>query len=365
VASFGADLAFTLASSPTPPAIRVIAVDEHPGVRRPYPSEVFGTIAASDPSSYRYAAQLVNDLGPDLVLLQHEFQIFGGDGCDHLTRFLSELRRPLISVLHTVLAAPEEGHRRTIAALEQRSRRLITLTEAGRRVLHEVYRVPRDKISLIPHGVPDLPMAADGAHDKKWLGLEGRSVVLTFGLLSPGKGIETTIAALPRIMERHRDVVFLVVGATHPAVKAVEGEAYRASLERLAEQLGVAEQVRFEDRFVSNDELERYLSAADVFVTPYAQEQQVSSGVLAYAMAAGKPIVSTAYPCAKELLADGRGSLVPVNEASAMAEAIRRLLDNPAASSAMGRRAYRFARGRTWTRIGPRYLAVAELALDA
>jgi glycosyltransferase involved in cell wall biosynthesis len=326
-----------------------------------YPEAVRLELEQEDCSSYQRAAEFLNFNGNDLVCLQHEYGIFGGPAGRHILTLLRRLRMPLVTTLHTVLREPDRNQRAVLEEIAQLSDRLIVMSEHAADLLHEVYDIPRGKVDVIPHGVPDLPFM-DPNYFKDQFGTEGKSVLLTFGLLSPNKGVENVIGALPAILARHPELVYIVSGATHPHIKRREGERYRDSLRALAERLGVGSHVIFNNRFVSAEELTEHVGAADIYITPYRQEAQVVSGTLAIAIGAGKAIVSTPYWHAKELLADRRGVLVPFDDPAAIADATIALLDNDAERHAMRKRAYLYSRATTWPKTARAYMASFQRA---
>ncbi|HET7207837.1 MAG TPA: glycosyltransferase family 4 protein [Terriglobales bacterium] len=324
-----------------------------------YPGRVRLELAQDDLSSYERAADFLNFTNFDLVCLQHEYGIFGGRAGSHILSLLRRLRMPVITTLHTVLREPNPDQRRVMEEIAEVSDRLIVMSELSSQFLQEIFKVPGKKIDFIPHGVPDLPFVDPNFYKDRFR-TEGKSVLLTFGLLSPNKGIENVIQALPRILSQHDDVVYMVAGATHPHVLRRDGEQYRTYLQALAQDLGVASQVIFHNRFVSAEEMVELLGAADIYITPYRHEEQVVSGTLAYALGAGKAIISTPYWHAIELLDDRRGALVPFGNPSAIAEKTIELLDNDAARHAMRKRAYLYAREMVWSRVAHRYMESFE-----
>jgi glycosyltransferase involved in cell wall biosynthesis len=326
-----------------------------------YPEAVRLELEQEDRSSYHRAADFLNFNGNDLVCLQHEYGIFGGAAGKHILALLRRLKMPLVTTLHTVLREPNRDQRAVLEEIARLSDRLIVMSEHAAELLREVYDIPPGKIDVIPHGVPDLPFM-DPNYFKDQFGTEGKSVLLTFGLLSPNKGVENVISALPAILARHPDLVYIVSGATHPHIKRREGERYREALGTLAEELGVAEHVIFHNRFVSNEELIEHVGAADIYITPYRQEAQVVSGTLAIAIGAGKAIISTPYWHAKELLAERRGVIVPFDDPAAIAEAAIALLDNDAERHAMRKRAYLHSRATTWPKTARAYMASFQRA---
>lgn len=320
-----------------------------------YPNQVRFEVNQSVLSEYRLAANFLNVNRVDVVCLQHEFGIFGGENGAHILDLLGNLRMPVVTTLHTVLQSPLPNQLAIVRRLAQLSDRLVVMSLRAKDILQEVYGVPASKIAFIHHGIPDVPFV-DPNYYKDQYGVEGRKVILTFGLLSPGKGIETMIDALPAIVERHPDVVYIVLGATHPHIKKEQGESYRLSLQRRARALGIDSHLIFHNRFVEQKELCEFLGAADIYVTPYLSQEQIVSGTLAYALGSGKAVVSTPYWYAKEMLADGRGRLVPFKDADALAEQVNDLLDHETERHAMRKRAYTFCREMVWKEVARRYL---------
>lgn len=325
---------------------------------RVYPPEVAGVIRQNDISDYFAVAQQINDSGADAVWLQHEYGIFGGPAGDLIIRLLDRVSAPLVVTLHTILAHPDTDQRRVMDAVLRRASRIIVMSEMGKRLLEEIHGVNPERISVIPHGIPDRPLE-DPAGFKARFGFQDRKVLLTFGLLSPNKGIETIIEAMPAITARHPDALYVILGATHPHLVAQEGEAYRDKLTARAEALGVSANVCFINTFVETGMLLDYLAAADIYVTPYLHAAQITSGTLSYAIGVGKPVVSTPYWHAEELLADDHGRLVQFGDAAGFAATINELLDQPEQREAIRARAY--ARGRTmiWPRVAE--MTVREL----
>ncbi len=326
-----------------------------------YPEQVRLELKQEDLASYEQAAEFLNFNGNDLVCLQHEYGIFGGAAGRYILALLRKLKMPLVTTLHTVLREPDANQRIVLEEIAQLSDRLVVMSELAAQLLRDVYAVPAGKIDVIPHGVPDLPFM-DPNYFKDKFGTEGKSVLLTFGLLSPNKGIENVIRALPAILARHPNVVYIVSGVTHPHIRRREGERYRESLQALAEQLGVSDHLILNNRFVSAEELVEHVGAADIYITPYRQEAQIVSGTLAIALGAGKAIVSTPYWHAKELLADKRGVIVPFENPDAIAEAVIALLENDAERHAMRKRAYLHSRGTTWPKTAKAYMASFQRA---
>ena len=324
-----------------------------------YPARVRFELSEGNVASYRQAADFLNFSNIDLVCLQHEYGIFGGRAGAHILELLRRLNMPFVTTLHTVLRDPDPDQRAVMDEIAMLSDRLIVMSQQSADILQETFLVPADKIDLIPHGIPDLPFT-DPTFYKDGFGTEGKDVLLTFGLLSPNKGIEIVIKALPSILSKHSNVVYMVSGATHPHVLRQEGDKYRQSLKALAKDLGVESNVIFRNRFVSPQEMMELIGAADIYITPYKHKEQVVSGTLAYALSAGKAIISTPYLHAIELLDDERGALVPFDDPEAIAAKTVELLDNSTARHAMRKRAYLYARDMVWSRVAQKYMKSFE-----
>lgn len=320
-----------------------------------YPPRVRFELDEKDLDSYRRAADFLNFNNADVLCVQHEFGIYGGPAGSHLLALLKEVRMPVVTTLHSLVREPSAAQRKVMEELVRRSDRMIVMARKGPEILREIYGVPGTKVDVIPHGIPDIPFT-DASSCKVQFGVEGRMVLLTFGLLGPGKGIEYAIEALPEIVRRHPNVVYLVLGATHPHIVVREGESYRLSLERLAEDRGVKEHVIFYNRFVSLEDLKEFIGATDIYLTPYINEAQITSGPLAYVFGAGKAVVSTPYWHAQELLADGRGILVPFRDSHAIAEGVRAFLDDPARVQETREKAYQIGREMIWPAVAQRYI---------
>src|ERR1700730_7917751 len=320
-----------------------------------YPARVRWSLAQDDPTSYQEAAEFLNFNNIDMLCLQHEYGIFGGPAGSHILRLLRGLKMPLVTTLHTVLREPNPDQLTVMQEIAELSDRLIVMSQLSSQFLQEIYKVPGSKIDMVPHGVPDLPFL-DPNFYKDRFGVEGKAVLLTFGLLSPNKGIENVIQAMPQILSKHKNAAYIVAGATHPHILRREGDKYRTSLQALAKEVGVESQVTFHNRFVSPEEMVQFLGAADIYITPYRHEEQVVSGTLAYALGAGKAIISTPYWHAIELLDDRRGALVPFQNPDAIAQKTVELLDTPAIRHAMRKRAYLFAREMVWKRVAQGYM---------
>jgi len=320
-----------------------------------YPARVRWSLDQNDVTSYEEAAQFLNFNNIDMVCLQHEYGIFGGPAGSHILHLLRNLKMPVVTTLHTVLREPNPDQMVVMEEIAELSDRLIVMSQLSSQFLQEIFKVPGSKIDMVPHGVPDLPFL-DPNFYKDRFGVEGKALLLTFGLLSPNKGIENVILAMPDILSKHKNAVYMVAGATHPHILRREGDKYRASLQALAKEVGVESQVVFHDRFVSPEEMAEFIGAADIYITPYRYEEQVVSGTLAYALGAGKAIISTPYWHAIELLDDRRGALVPFQNPSAIAQKTIELLDTPAIRHAMRKRAYLFARDMVWKKAAQGYM---------
>ncbi len=326
-----------------------------------YPARVRFELAEKDVGSYRRAADFLNINSVDMVCLQHEYGIYGGPAGSHILALLRELRMPVVTTFHTILQEPNSTQRRVLQEVAALSDRVVVMSERGAEFLRTIYEVLPEKIDVIPHGIPDVSFVDPSFH-KDLFGVEGKMVLLSFGLLSANKGIETVIAALPTIVARYPNVVYIIVGATHPHILRQEGETYRLSLQRLAQELGVAGNVIFYNRFVSLEELIEFISAADIYITPYFNPAQITSGTLAYTLGAGKAVISTPYWYAEEMLADERGALVPFRNPAALAEQVLDLLDNESKRHAMRKRAYLYGRAMIWPQVAQCYMASFERA---
>ncbi len=329
-----------------------------------YPERVRFEIRQAVQADYRLAAEYLNIHQTSVVCLQHEYGIFGGTYGSHILELLRRLRRPLVATLHTVLKEPNDQQLAVMKEITRIAARVVVMSDIAHGILNDVYDVPGEKLVTIPHGIPDVPFV-DPNFYKDQFGVEGRRVLMTFGLLSPGKGIEYAISALPPIVKKHPDVTYIVLGATHPHVKRESGEEYRNSLYRRVNELGLTDNVIFVNRFVELKELCEYLGATDLYITPYLHEAQITSGTLAYALGAGKATVSTPYWYATELLDEGRGRLVPFRNSGAIAEQVNDLLDNEVERHAMRKRAYNYCRKMVWKRVAQDYLDLFATATEA
>jgi len=361
IATFTSDLLEALAARQHPPCrCFAVAVNDVDRCYR-YPDAVRFEIEEQDLRSYQRAADFLNSSRAGVVSVQHEFGIFGGPAGSHLLALLSDLKIPAVTTLHTVLREPNADQRHVTLELIAQSSRLVVMTERGKTILQEVYHAPPSRIDVIPHGIPDVPFAAPDLY-KGQFGVAGKKVLLTFGLLSPNKGIEHVLNALPNIVAEFPDLVYIVLGATHPHELRTRGEAYRHSLEAIVKKNRLEKNVIFHDRFVELKELTEFIGAADLYVTPYLDEAQSTSGTLAYAFGAGKAVISTPYWHASELLRDQRGVLVPFADPSAIAREASGLLRDERRRNAMSDRAYKLGREMVWSNTAKLYMRSFELA---
>ena len=349
IATFTTDTYTALKARFPDVAVDVYAMDDHPG-RYDYPEAVVAAIDQHDRASYLAAARAIEASGAQAIWLQHEYGIYGGEAGEHILTLLDRVPLPLVVTLHTVLEKPSDKERAVLEGLLRRAGRVIVMAERGREILTRVYGANPRSIAVIPHGVPDRPFADPNAFKGRF-GWSGKRVILTFGLLAPGKGIETVIEAMPSVVAEHADAVYVVLGATHPNLVAHEGEKYRDRLKERARDLGVAANVAFIDAFVDHDDLIDYLQAADIYVTPYLNPAQITSGTLSYAVGVGKPVISTPYVHATEILADGHGVLVDFKDNGAFAREINSLLGSERNITRLAQRAYERGRTMTWPRV--------------
>ena len=360
IATFTADLCESIAAEfPRTQCFAVPVNDSEEGYD--YPETVRFEIPEQDPAAYDRAAEFLNNSNVGAVSLQHEFGIFGGPAGGHIIPLLRSLKMPVVTTFHTILRQPNADQRRVTHELLAHSTRLVVMSQVGHELLRQIYDAPAEKIDVIPHGIPDMPFV-DPAFFKDKFGVEGKLVLLTFGLLSPSKGIEHVLNALPEILREFPDLVYIVLGATHPNLVREQGETYRLGLERLARKNKVAKNVIFYNRFVGIEELKEFIGAADLYVTPYLNEAQITSGTLAYAFGSGKAVVSTPYWHARELLADGRGVLVPFGDPGALAREIIALLQDDTRRHAMRKSAYLLGRQTTWPNVARMYMRTFEQA---
>jgi len=320
----------------------------------PYPDQVRYELRENNLFDYERAANFLNQQAVDAISLQHEFGIFGGRWGRNILTFMRNVNAPIVTTLHTVLEKPDPEQLEVLNEVARLSNRIVVMSEHSKKDLINIYGVPEHKIDFIPHGIHDVPFVDPGFHKDKF-GAEGRPVIMTFGLLSRNKGLEYVIQALPAVVKQYPDLLYLVLGATHPHVVAHEGESYREELQARVKELGLEKNVMFVDQFVTLKDLKEFIGAANVYITPYLDPEQVVSGTLAYTVGAGKAVISTPYRYAKELLAEERGVLVPFRDSKAIAEAILLLLGDEAGSSAMRKRAYLYGRNMIWPEVAQRY----------
>lgn len=362
IATFTQDLRASVMGTQSDLKAPVVMVSDHPGAYA-YPPEVSLVLEERSRPDYRRVAREINRSGAEVVSLQHEFGIYGGADGEWLIDLLRELRMPVVTTCHTVLKDPTEGQKRTLQEIARLSSRMVVMAEKGREFLRDVFGVPDRKISTIAHGIPDLRVSdPERLNLRQELGWEDRKVLLTFGLLSHNKGVEYAIRALPEIVRQHPEALYVVVGATHPNLVREHGESYRDHLMELAAQLGVSENLAFINRFVARDELVRLIAAADIYLTPYLNEAQITSGTLAFAFGLGKPVISTPYWHAQELLADQAGILIPFRDSGALAAAASHLFEDDDDRLRMSAQAYQRGLGMSWSEVGKLYHQVLKEA---
>ncbi|HEX3369041.1 MAG TPA: glycosyltransferase family 4 protein [Candidatus Cybelea sp.] len=339
----------------------VIAIDEPDAEVRRYPPEVVARIKEQNRESYARAAELVSVYPIELVNIQHEYGLFGGERGEWLVDFIRVLQKPVVLTMHTVLPDPDEDYLRVTRALCEQASKVVALSETGRGLLENIYGVDPERLAVIHHGVPDVPFQDTDAA-KASFGIGQRTVISTFGLISRGKGLEYAIEAMRDVVKRHPETLYLILGETHPVVRRQEGESYRESLISMVRDFGLNYNVQLIDKYLDFDEVVSYLAATDIYLTPYLNPAQIVSGTLAYAVGCGKAIVSTPYLYAQELLAHNRGFLCDFRDAASIASRLNMLLDDPALRRATERRAYRFGRQMTWPHVAAQYGALfAEL----
>ncbi len=332
----------------------VIAIDEQVGINRDYPPEVVARIQRDDRASYFAAAAFASARPYDVVCVQHEYGLFGGHVGGMFLHFVKALRKPLVVSMHTVLSTPCSAMREVAQEVGKRANKVVVLSPSGAGILESAYGLGSGSVEMIHHGVPDVPYTRTAAA-KAHLGLQGRKVVTTFGLLNSGKGIEYAIDAIEDIRRKHPDVLYLVLGKTHPGVLQVEGEAYRSRLAQQIKERALQRNVTFVDRYFAIGELLEYLAATDIYVTPYLDREQIVSGTLAYAVGCGKPVVSTPYRYAVDLLAEGRGVLCDFSDSRSLSTAFDRLLSDDALRTGITAKAWAFGRQMTWDNVAREY----------
>jgi glycosyltransferase involved in cell wall biosynthesis len=360
IATFTSDLRKALLENNCQSSVIALTGDSD---RFDYPSEVVFEIRQNQLHDYRLAAEYVNFSGIDLVCLQHEFGIFGGSYGKYIVEMLLNLQKPVVTTLHTVISEPNQALRDSLLKVVDASSHLVVMSKKAQLILKEIYQIPENKITIIPHGVPDVPFVDPNFYKDKF-NVEGKFVILTFGLISRNKGIELVLKALPEVVKRHREVVYIILGATHPEVKKREGEEYRLWLKRLVRELGLEDYVIFYDRYVDFEALCEFIGACDLYITPYQSKEQIVSGTLSYAIGMGKAVVSTPYFYAEEILADERGKLVEFNNPEQLSEVLIELIENEALRHRMRKRAYKFGRQMTWQNVGKAYSELFEKVIS-
>ncbi len=363
IATFSKDLEQALKAADGSVRIQWAAINEATSIHS-YGPEVAWRIRQGSPESYREAAQQINAAPVDVVSLQHEFGLYGiwGDPFeDHLTPFLDALRKPLVTTLHSVLPDPSGSVQASVRRIAARSSNVVVMAERARSLLIDAYGIAPYKVLVIPHGVPAVEPRGR-TRMKERLGLTGRSIITTFGLVDPRKGLEYMIEAMQEVRRRHPDALYLIVGKTHPELVRHEGEAYRKRLWQLVQDLELEQHAAFVDEYLTQTQIVEYLLASDVYVTPYLDPKQVTSGTLAYALGAGKAIISTPYPHAAEVLEGGRGILVDFRSAAQLAEATLRILGDPALKQTLEQNAYAYGRETAWPSVGERMLSILRSA---
>lgn len=329
----------------------------YPDETRAYPNVVRVQVDQAVPEDYDAAAQYINESNVTALHVQHEYGIFGGDHGDYILRLMRQVTKPMVVTLHTVLAEPNAKQKEIVEEMGRLAHRLIVMIDTGRRILEENYEVDPAKITVIPHGVPNVRKRPSDAA-KKQLGFEGRTVISTFGLISRGKGLEYAVEAMAKVIDKHPEAIYLVLGQTHPNILKEHGEEYRNSLMALVEKHGMRKNVRFNNHYMTLDELITYLSATDIYVTPYLGKDQITSGTLAYAIGCGKAIISTPYLYAEEMLGEGRGILVPFRDSDAIGEAYLRLLDDVEYRRELEAATYQYGRRSTWPAVAIEHLTL-------
>jgi len=365
IATFTADVMAAVKAADPTVRCSVVAIDE-PNSARAYGPEVKARIRQREADSYRAAATALNESNVDVVNVQHEFGLYGvwRDGVyeDHLRPFLNELRKPVMTTLHSVPPAPSPSMREAVRTIAARSDEVIVMAHTAARLLVSDYGITKQPV-VIPHGMPAIEPTGRH-HLKRKLGMEGRTIISTFGLVDPRKGLEFVIGAMPSIVERRPDALYLIVGQTHPELLKQQGESYRNTLEQAVQELGMSDHIAFVNEYLTKRDIVGYLLATDVYVTPYLDPNQITSGTLAYALGAGKAIVSTPYLHAIEALDDDRGIIVPFRDSAAIADAVKRILDDPELKQRLERRAYAYGRETAWPAVGRRVLALTQHVLE-
>lgn len=361
LATFTQDLARALDDMDLLRRPRVIAVSDNKNYS--YSDRVIMELSQHDRESYIKTAQAVNSSDIELLVIEHEYGIFGGDSGEYILDFIDNLRIPVITTLHTVLSEPSSKQRKILRHLGKKSAKVVTMAKNTKPILETVYGINPSKIEVIHHGVPYRELEKREKLKEKH-GFSGRSIVSTFGLLSPGKGLEYGIEAIAKVAKHHKDILYLILGQTHPVVKAQFGEAYREKLMEMVDQLGIGDHVKFVDKYLTKDEIIHYLQLSDIYMTPYLGKEQAVSGTLAYAVGYGKVIVSTPYSYAQEMLAEGRGLLAEFRDSDSLAKHIMYVLDNPQAKKEMEKRTLSVGRTMMWRNVASHYTKLFIETLD-
>ncbi|HEY3411758.1 MAG TPA: glycosyltransferase family 4 protein [Armatimonadota bacterium] len=339
----------------TPFSHHLVVAMNYPGETQAYPDVVKFQVDKATPEDYDDAAKFINESSATVLHVQHEYGIFGGDHGDYIVRLMEQIKKPMVVTLHTVLAAPNPKQREIVEQMGRLANHLIVMIDMGRRILMDHYDVDPAKIVVIPHGVPNVRKRSSDAA-KKSLGLTGHTVLSTFGLINRGKGLEHAIEAMAKAVENHPEALYLILGQTHPAVRKEHGEEYRNELNSLVSKYGLQRNVRFNNHYLTLEELVNYLSATDIYITPYLNKDQITSGTLAYALGCGKAIISTPYLYAEEMLGDGRGILVPFRDSDAIGDAFIRLLDDIPYRHKLETATYKYGRRTTWYNVAIEHL---------
>lgn len=337
----------------------IMAMDENGG-SRDYPWEVKYRIMQEDWESYEKGIEYINQSSAEIIHFQHEFGIFGGKNGEMVVPFMEKIEKPIVTTFHTVLEKPGDERKKIVQDIARLSRAIVVMIGAAADRLHDIYGIEKEKIVVIPHGVPDIPYGPT-MHYKTELGYENNTILSTFGLINPGKGIEYVLEALPEVVEKYPDLKFLVIGATHPTLVKQKGEEYREKLISIVKAKKLENNVEFVNRYLSLDELVQYLRATDLYISPYLEPQQITSGTLAYALGCGKPCISTEYLYAKEVLSHGRGVIVPMRDAEAISENMIDLLDSPETRHEMEKKAYSYGRTMIWSNVALKHLNLFRL----
>lgn len=351
IATFTADLVKNLGDKFPSNNYKIAAINDE---NYKYRKDIWSTLDQFDRKAYVHLANLINNSNMDLVVIEHEYGIYGGDCGEYLLDFINSLKIPFISTFHTILSKPNKRQRDILKILGSKSKKIITMGENSIKILNQVYNIPENKIIVIPHGVPDIIVEGKELLKEK-LGYENRSVISTFGLLSSGKGIEYSIEAISQVVKTHPEVLYLILGQTHPCIKRTEGESYRNNLQDLVSKLNIKDNVKFVNKYLTKKEIVQYLTLSDIYMTPYLASEQAVSGTLAYAAGYGKVIVSTPYRYAEEMLKDNRGMLAKFKDSTSLAQAITYLLDNPIARKNMEKNMFELGRKMKWPYVAKQY----------